>query len=268
MPSGGRVALWGTWYVMPGATNGRVCLVLPTQDDLRRVAFFLFEPAATVPQDDGSALLRALGPCAFYTAFGVPGAGIERWLRAEDYAAANRSDWEHPLRLRRMSTDDFEKFSVTSMWDFLRAASSGAFEIEPLNLHARACAHGRLDQCRGVALAPFADLRSPLGRQYAVARQWSFFREDLGGAFLSDLVRLKGREQFAQFWRSELPVDSAFTRAFGVTMEEWTHRWLLSNIEHPRFGPVVRFGSVVFGLGLVCVAVVVAGLLTMRRQVG
>lgn len=138
----------------------------------------------------------------------------------------------------------------------------------PLNLPTRACAHGRLDQCRGIALAPFADLRSPLGRQYAVARQWSLYREDLGGAFLSDLVRLKGREQFAKFWRSDLPVDSAFARAFGVTMDEWTHRWLLSNIEHPRFGPVVRFGSVMFGLGLVGVAVVVAGLLTMRRQVG
>lgn len=270
MPSGGRVTLWGTWYVMPGATNGRVCLVLPTQDYLRRSVFFLFEPVASIPQDEGSALLRALGPCAFYTAFGTPGAGIERWLRAQDYATANRADWEHPpARLLRLSAAELsELIGGGHMWEFLRAASSGAFELGQLNLQSRACAHGRLDQCRGVALAPFADLRSPLGRQYAVARQWSFYREDLGGAFLSDLVRLKGREQFAQFWHSDLPVDSAFTQAFGVTMEEWTHRWLLGNIEHPRFGPVVRFASVVFGLGLVGVAVVVAGLLTMRRQVG
>ncbi len=269
LPSGVRVRLWGTWYVMPGATNGRVCLVLPRNDDLRRLAFFLVEPSATVPEDDGSALLRALGPCAFYTAFGAPGAEIERWLRAQDYATANRADWEHPpVRLQHASADDLPQLASMSMWDFLRAASSGVFEMGQLNLPSRACAHGRLDQCRGVGLAPFRDLRSALGRQYAVARQWSFYREDLGGAFLSELVRLKGREQFAQFWRSELPVDSAFTRAFGVTMEEWTHRWLLGNIEHPRFGPVVRFGSVVFGLGLVGVAVVVAGLLTMRRQVG
>lgn len=269
-PSGGRVALWGTWYVMPGATNGRMCLVLPTQEYLRRAASFLFEPPATVPQDEGSALLRALGPCAFYTAFGAPGAEIERWLRAQDYATANRADWEHPpARLQRMSVAELSELSGGGhVWEFLRAASSGAFELGQLNLQSRACAHGRLDQCRGVGLAPFGDLRSPLGRQYAVARQWSYYREDLGGAVLSELVRLKGREQFAQFWRSELPVDSAFTRAFGVTMEEWTHRWLLGNIEHPRFGPVVRFGSVAFGLGLVGVAVVVAGLLTKRRQVG
>lgn len=270
LPSGGRVALRGTWYLMPGATNGRVCLVLPTHDDLRRSVFFLFEPTATVPQDAGSELLRALGPCAFYTAFGAPGAGIERWLRAQDYATAERPDWEHPpAPLQRVSAARLSELSGAGhVWEFLRAASSGAYELGPLNLPSRACAHGRLDQCRGVALTPFSDLRSPLFRQYAVARQWSFYREDLGGAFLSDLVRLKGREQFARFWRSDLPVDSAFTRAFGLTMDEWTQRWLLGNIEHPRFGPVVRFGSVVFGLGLVGVAIVVTGLLTMRRQVG
>lgn len=269
VPSRGRVALWGTWYVMPGATNGRVCLVLPTQDDLRRNGFFLFEPAASDSPDGGSALLRALGPCAFYTAFGAPGAGVERWLRAQDYAAAHRADWEHPpVRLQHASADDLPQLASMSLWEFLRAASSGVFEMGQLNLHSRACAHGRLDQCRRVMLAPFAGVESPLSRQYAIARQWSFQREELGGAFLSDLVRLRGREQFAQFWRSDLPVDSAFTRVFGVTMEKWTHRWLLGNIEHPRFGPVVRFGSVVFGLGLVGVAVVVAGLLTMRRQVG
>jgi len=270
MVSGGRVALWGTWYVMPGATNGRVCLVLPTQNDLWRSVFFRLEPAASVPLDEGSAWLRALGPCAFYTAFGTPGAGVERWLRAQDYATANRADWEHPpARLQGVSAAKLsELIGGGHVWEFLRAASSGAFELGPLNLQSRACAHGRLDQCREVGLAPFGDLRSPVGRQYAIARQWSFLREDLGEVFLSELVRLKGREQFAQFWHSDLPVDSAFTRAFGVTMEEWTHRWLIGNIEHPRFGPVVRFGSVVFGLGLVGVAVVVAGLLTMRRQVG
>lgn len=273
LPSAGRVTLWGSWYVMPGATNGRVCLALPRRDDVRRLAEFLFDSSVGVPQDESSALLRTLGPCAFYTAFGSPGPGIEQWLRAQNYATASRADWEHPpARLERPTPDDLpdnpSQLDWMSMWNLLREASSGAFDMGPLNLPARACAHGRLEQCGELLQSPFPDIRPPLGRRYAVAHQWWWARGDLGGAFLSDLVRIEGREPFIRFWRSTLQVDSAFTQAFGVTMEEWTHRWLIGNIEQPRFGPVVRLGSVLFGLVLVGVAVAATGLLTLRRQVG
>lgn len=268
LSTAGRVTLWGTWYVMPGATNGHVCLALPRQDEFERMAQVLFNPVARPSANVGSTLLVALGPCAFYTAFGLPGTGVEQWLRDQNYATASFAHWmEPPARVRRLAYEDLsEVSSSTGLWDALRLASSGAYEMGILNLQARACAHGRASQCREVLRSPFRDIRPPL-RGLAIARQWWWAREDLGGSFLSELVRLEGRDAFARFWQSGLPVDRAFQEAFGEPMETWTSRWLLSNIDHPRFGPVIRFGSLLFGLGIVIVAGALAGVLSMRRQV-
>ncbi len=267
LPSGSRVSLLGTWYIMPAATNGRVCLALPRRYDLGRLVNFLLDTAATPSEDVGARLLVTLGPCAFYTAFGAPGPGIEQWLRAQQYATASNAHWTDPrARVTGPERGDLERLNWTSVWDMLRQGSSGAFEMGNLNLQARACAHGTTSQCRDLWRSPFGDARQIL-RGHAVARHWTWAREDLGASFLSELVRLEGRDAFARFWQSSLPVDSAFQRAFGAAMEQWTSRWLLSAIERPRFGPVIRFGSLVFGLVLVAAAVGAAGVLSARRQV-
>ncbi|HJQ65325.1 MAG TPA: hypothetical protein VJ816_03055 [Gemmatimonadales bacterium] len=269
LPTGGRVTLWGTWYIMPAATNGHVCLALPRQYELARLAQFLFNPDATPSGNVGSTLMVPLGPCAFYTAFGIPGAGIERWLRDQNYATASTAHWmEPPAPVRRLELEDLSQMSqTTGLWDVLRQASSGAYEMGSLNLQARACAHGRPSQCRAVLRSPFRNVRQSLSGS-GITRQWWWGREDMGGSFLSELVRLEGRDAFARFWQSSLPVDSAFQQAFGEPLETWMSRWLLSNIERPRFGPVIRIGSLLFGLGLVVVAVIAAGVVSQRRQVG
>jgi len=269
LPTGGRVTIWGTWYIMPGATNGHVCVALPRQYELARLAQFLFNPDIRPSGNVGSTLMVPLGPCAFYTAFGIPGTEIEQWLREQNYATASKAHWtEPPAPVRRLEYEDLSRRSLTTgLWDVLREASSGAYEMGNLNLQARACAHGRASQCRAVLRSPFQDIRQSLSGT-GITRQWWWVREDLGGSFLSELVRLEGRDAFARFWRSPLPVDSAFQQAFGQPMEAWTSRWLLSNIERPRFGPVIRLWSLLFGLGLVIGAVVLAGVQAARRQVG
>ena len=157
-------------------------------------------------------------------------------------------------------------FGPSSFWEILQVASSGAFDMGRLRLPARACAHGELSLCREALATSFADLRPPLGRQYAVAHSW-WFAEERAFGFLSDLVRLEGRDRFVRFWRSTLPVDRAFTDAYGVSMEEWTHRWLLGSIAAPRFGPVIQLGSVLVGLGLVATLALASTLFALRRQV-
>src|SRR5207245_11239301 len=107
---------------------------------------------------------------------------------AQDYIAAGHADgFQTRTQFRRPDVSEY--MSWMNLWEFLRGASSGAFDLGYFNLPARACAHGQLDQCRNVLLTSFADLRPPLGGRYAIARQW-WWSNEVGTNFLSDLVRL------------------------------------------------------------------------------
>lgn len=264
---GRRAALYGLYYLLPPATNGKVCLVLAREYDIAPLINWLRDTSARASQDRRAGLTRALGPCAFYTAFGLAGPGIERWLRDEGYAPAGRAQWDRPRPpYGRPDQDELTDVGPSSFWEILRAASSGAFDMGRLSLPARACAHGELSLCPEALTTSFADLHPPLGRHNAVAHSWWFAEEPAFG-FLSDLVRLEGRDRFVRFWRSTLPVDRAFTDAYGVSMEEWTHQWLLGSIAAPRFGPVIRLSSVLVGLGLAVTLALASTLFALRRQV-
>lgn len=269
-PDGSQYTLFATDYLMPAATNGRVCLVLARESDLRQLTSFLVDTSSRTAGSRRSGVLRVLGPCAFYTAFGPPGTDVERWLRATGYSVAGRAQWDSVTVIwswSRLNSGDLSELSWMSFWSILRGATSGELESGPLGLSARACAHGQLALCGDARSSRFGELQRPLGTHYAAAERW-WGSNELGDVFLSDLVRLEGRDRFLRFWRSAQPVEQAFSETFGMSIDEWTHRWLLGNISEPRFGPGIRFGSVLVGLGLTAALVAIASLAVMRRQIG
>ncbi len=261
--------LYGTWYLTPRATNGRVCLALALNS--RQLDAYLRDSTHTSASDDRAALLRALGPCSFYTAFGVPGAAIEQWLRENNYAFAALADWDSTDALRQYQRHSEVQImkdvsSGLSLIGLLGLASSRFFAMGDLSLPARACAHGRLDQCRTLLFSDHLDPPPPLGGRYAIGRLY-WYADEPGAVLLSDLVRTQGRERFIQFWRSSLPVEQAFQQAFGVAIDEWTHQWLLGQLNYPHFGPTVRGSSVVVGLLIALLVIAAAVRIAVRRQV-
>ncbi|HEY6853922.1 MAG TPA: hypothetical protein VI139_06725, partial [Gemmatimonadales bacterium] len=101
---------------------------------------------------------------------------------------------------------------------------------------------------------------------HMATRYW--WMDDEQNWYLADLVRAMGRERFARFWRSPLPRDSAFAAAFGVPMDEWTHRWLVERRPGVRVGSAVRLSSSLLGLLLAILCVGGSAYYTTRRQIG
>jgi hypothetical protein len=253
----------GWWYLMPDATDGRTCLILKLENDLNSTN----SASGTNPDELRSRVSRVLGPCAFYTAFGKPGSGVESWLRENNYKYARSAGWQ----VRNVPMDDSEDLLDASVTDLLRYLPASVWG--PIALPVRACAHGNLSQCRAVLTLSDWDSRPPLGTRYAVARGWwggwgEVVRTVFMHTFLADLVQFAGRDRFERFWRSPLPRDRAFATEMGMSIEEYTQRWLRGKYPAIRFGPNVALGSILLGLVLVAAMVSVTGLYAGRRQVG
>jgi hypothetical protein len=268
----------GVWYLTPAATDGHSCLVL------------IFAPAYEVrslgqadrhPSENRSVARRLLGLCAMYAAFGRAGPDVERWLRQHDYLFAQAVNWQaarppidQPLDL--VDSTGAVQGSVVQLLALLFRDDAGAFGRT--TLRERGCAHHDLDLCRLWYLEP--EIRSissisPLGPSYGIARtgywdsDWGYWNPDWIEShwFLSDLVRDVGPDRFARFWQSSQPLDSAFATSMGLSLAEWTHHWMRSRLERPRFGPGLPFATVAVGLLLVGLLLSAAGFSAARRQV-
>jgi hypothetical protein len=248
--SGGRVGL-GRWlYLFPEMTDGRTCLVIaPTGRGSGGPG--TFETSVVV------------GPCGYYAAFGAPGPAVAEWLRALDYYPALEPDW---FKARRASwePDVLEQLPYLSWGEALASISHAG-----LTLHASGCAAGKLPRCDAyvAALPWFLSTRSQRGVAAFMAERFFWSRGDAFSWYLADLVREKGPDRFARFWRSGLPRDSAFAAAFGVPMNEWTHRWLAGQRRSVFLGPTIRLTSTVLGFLLAVLLVAGGAYYTTRRQV-
>ncbi len=204
-------------YVQLPTAPGGVCTLLLTARVADRDQL-----AATLAASDG-----VLGPCAFLVQFGLPGRAIRahldsiqwhtaafaRWTAAPDSAEPPRTPWTDLTRdgVRCLVRGDA---ACARAW---RATPGRAREETP-------------PEFAGPGL-PDSGLTGPLP-WYGVHGDSYGMRQRL---YFSDLVREVGPDRFAEFWRSDAPVETAFTQLLGLDDRAWTSRWLARTYE--RYAP-------------------------------
>jgi hypothetical protein len=203
-------------------------------------------------------LRRALGPCAFYAAFGRPSPAIEGWLAARRYDLAFDPVWDAAHGRHHGAYEEiFLALADRSfVWNWL-------YQAPPTTV---GCLAGREAACR----AYFASgAQAPARGRTTIATDFERRGPPLPGGteVLSDMVREFGRPRFARFWTSPLAPDSAFA----VAMDSAPGTWLAERQARitPRLplGPAAPPGATVLGLLLGAGALGVAALMAARRQV-
>ena len=249
-PSGSSLGGWYTY--LPTATDGRTC-----------IASRSFEPsnqrlAVHFPS-------RALGPCAFFAAFGLPGREIQSWLAGHGYEFAWDPDWTRPIH-----SDFSEEQTTIGLWveslvdRMTRSSAHYSSQTAWFYWHSfseSGCSAGRVDACRRFFFTePSAPSFSPGVVQF---RGFYYSTQE---ALLATLVREQGVDRFARFWRSPLPPEQAFNSAFTVPFAQWAPAWAKGAIGPVHADDVTRpgeIGSSVVWVGL-CVGAVLGLALTRR----
>ena len=238
-------------YVLPDSLAPTTCVAI------------IVAPAGTGRPRPGYLASRApgwLGPCAFLARFGTPGPRVERWLRARGYDLAAQPDWGTvPVAARR---DPWSGMAPRDPWYWT------AIYFMPHT--AVSCLAGRPAGCRdalrmgdGTGKLPDGGLviRSDL--------RWRFDRQGLVGApyLLSAVLREAGPRRFAEFWQTDLPVDSALTLALARPVGEWTAEWELGRAGRPPLGPAPQAKELLLSAGLVLFSLGALARGVRRREV-
>lgn len=247
-----------TLYLLPDATGGGGCVVVVELGRWRRTAH--------LPR----ALRRALGPCAYYHAFGPPGPHVRAWLERSAFHPAQETDWQGTHREVESRRADPLVPDGRDLDRVIAAVWEGPYLETPAQT---ACAAGRISACARVLDTPegpyYRQRRWPeLEAQGGFVRQGPLapWRAPGPGYFFADLVHDQGRERFARFWRSSLSVDSAFAATYGVPLDRYVSDWLRGD-RAIRLGSSIRASSVLLSLVLVVLVVGAGAVFATRRQV-
>jgi hypothetical protein len=251
---GGRTPkLGGAAYLLPDAADPAACIVLQYLGDRNAARMWL-----------GSKGPRyALGPCAFYAAYGVPGKTVRQWLGREGYDLALNPYWRGAAGewLRSWFRD-----TSTKQWRW--SLLHGGFPAR-LSATALACLGGRPGACRDAVLEGAHDEFPDSASRFVVAAAWWQRRTRLleSDRYLADVAHDVGPERFQRFWNSAAPVDTALATALTMPVGEWTERW------QRRFAPTLPLGAAApvsacaLGLLLAALAVSSVAIGARRRQV-
>lgn len=244
-----------------------------------------------------STLDDTMGPCLLLAEFGPPGQGVGQWLAATRFAPARSNAW---LRRPRQFLDGdrgtpWMPAYLVNDWDISSAggldvvglARTAAWMLSPpyhQGAQALRCLNGDEAACASavrqpVGLSPDVPEDLTYGRGLAAragGRNTLFTPRILGEWFLSDLIREEGRERFAKFWTSDLPLETAFREAFGRDLGAWT-RWWAARQYSGSWAFIESGQTVVLGTNLkpswlllvlawTTFAVLIAALTARRRQ--
>ncbi|HEY6808770.1 MAG TPA: hypothetical protein VI160_08270 [Gemmatimonadales bacterium] len=245
----------GNWYLLPGATGGP-CIVAA-------------RPTGTATTWPVGGVRSILGPCAFYGVFGHPGAAVEQWLLRGRFWQAADADWlSPPAPAQVFEVGDLIPGDASATYLF-EAISAMAYQ--GLGLGGAACAQGDLVVCRRLVLSSdeagdrFGHMT--VGHISIVRMPNAYYDQGFDRWFLSDLVRNRGRENFARFWRAPQAPDSAFAAVYGMPIEAWTREWLRERRPGLHAGPGIRTASVVWGLVSIVGFVAIGAALAQRRRI-
>lgn len=239
------------WTLPPTATDGHTCIVLA------RLPARIPPAAWALEYGHGS---RLLGPCAYYAAFGRPGAPIERWLAHGATRYALSANW-HPI--------DYD-IDPAVVFDGI------PFEWYTGNFDFEACHSGRVARCGRMVqeVTTAGTFRVRLGGidlPGVVRWRTSWNRWDQASPadrYLADMVAGFGPDRFGRFWRSAGTLDSAFVHAFDTPLAGWTHRWVDASYPPLPAGMLVRRRAWLTSLLCVMAFVAIGAGVAERRGIG
>lgn len=185
-----------------------------------------------------------LGPCAFYAAFGMPGAGMQQWLERTGARSA-ASATVRPVPPSGRTREEVPQNAL---------------------LHspaAVACLAGRTDYCGrafngepqpGWGASGRMALPPPPALRVTDRRAWTFSPWEAhwsDGERLAAIRQMLGDLRFAPLWQSPDEPAVAFERLEGYTLDAWVRRQLLTEVLPYRAGPMVPTTPLVLALLLI-----------------
>ena len=238
----------GATYLLPEVTDGHTCVSLMPVS--RREARII-DSTGTLGADALATVRRhAIGPCAYYGAFGLPGPGVRDWLVRQEFSPLRDIGWtddplaKPPMPMRR---------SNVSWWN-ARVMDLVACAAED-RARCRSLLWGQPDpNARGLQ---FADFEVP-----GVMVGWYG-----ASTYLADMIAHYGRERFERFWTSDAPLEQAFEQAMGEPIEQYTMKWAQANVGVPDVGTPTRAVPALLAVAASLVVVGGAAALTRLRQV-
>jgi hypothetical protein len=241
-----------TAYLLPDSSDRSTCLVF------LQGAYWMSLPW-TLQRDRerriDAFVQNALGPCAFYAAFGTPGRAIGRWLGSRRFDLALYPRWRGTPITGDVSAQLLQPDQPWFWGQVYRYPPGGV-----------ACLAGRRDACRAAVLDG-AGAADPPPRVVTTQRWWSRLTIAGGDYYLADVVQSIGPERFRQFWSSDQAVDTALATALRMPVGEWTRTWQARIVPPIRLGPSVAPGSVLLSLLLAAVALAFVLRTVARREV-
>ncbi|HEY3221963.1 MAG TPA: hypothetical protein VGJ80_14630 [Gemmatimonadales bacterium] len=244
-------------YLPPDSTDRTTCLAVVTagrywtRDLLSNTrGRRLFAPFV-------QSLKAVLGPCAFYAAFGTPGAPVRSWLAARRWELASTLD--PGPRGRSNSIIGMAEPRYSWYWDAI-------YSLPPT---AVGCLARRSASCRAAVLAGASDAPSVrLPDIVQIDRRWGRVpRLVEAGRYLGDVAHAVGRDRFLTFWTSPQPVDTALATALKRPVGEWTAEWLADFARPIRLGPAPPLGGVALACAIALLAIAIVVGTASRRQV-
>ncbi|MEO8139034.1 MAG: hypothetical protein ABI742_05270 [Gemmatimonadota bacterium] len=260
-PYGEPVDLWTAaerpQVLLPELTDGHTCLVLLPA--VRQGEYDSGNAAGWWRSSVRRYAGQAIAPCVLRAVLGTPGPGVAGWLAGRRYDLAASISWAVGGSSGfGMGATWFERVAwyQTAMPLLMQRIVGVLPEPYIYSLGSASCAGGHALRCAEL-IAPGHSRPHGAGVISVAAvygsRSGGLSSED--GAFVSDLIQERGLDRFRQFWRSPLPVDSAFAQAYGQSLGGWTHDWLVRRVGGVELGAPIHPLGAVAGL-LACLLVV------------
>jgi len=238
-------------YVFPDSTDRTACAVWQSGGWWIRAGRPLPSGA-----NFGAWLQNALGPCAFYAAFGSPGRPVRRWLGERNFDLTLYPVW---TPTDRPNSTERSRFGPRGWW------WDAVYRSPPATV---GCLGGRPLACRAAVLRDATNTDDSVPRVVMTEGRWWLGQSLIPGErYLADVAAEVGPERFLRFWNSPLPVDTALTLALGEPIGDWTARWERRFSRPLPLGPAAPLGATALALLVAAIAVALAALGASRRQV-
>jgi len=209
---------------------------------------------------------EAMAPCVLRAVLGQPGTEVGRWMASRDYDLAASIGWAvggyAGLEYGESWFDRFE-WSEAAMPGLMLRIIGVLPAPYQYSLGAARCAAGRPGRCAELVVAAPTRHRGPapmirIGTRY---ERGSGGLSSHDGAFISALIQERRLEPFRRFWSSPLPVEAAFSQAYGESLDAWTRGWVTRQVGTVELGAPTHPLGALGGLlaGLLVVAATAAG---------